>query len=797
MRLLIPGIICVGFVLTSRAAAADLTIWYRQPATKWMTEALPIGNGRVGAMIFGGIGHERVQFNEQTLWSGGPGEWAQYDWGNKPGGAEHIKEIQQLVRDGKIKEADALVKKYLMGDMRAFGAYQNFGDILIDFPDQPDDVSKVQDYRRELDIQNAAARVHYTLDGVTYDREYIASHPDQGILARFTCSKPHGLNVDIRLKGSQKDATITSKPTSLVLSGKVDGNGLGYEAVILAVGGGGHETVKDSVIQIRNADEIVFILTAATEYLPKHPSYRGNDFRAFNQKVLDSVTPKTFERMRDAHQKDFRERFDRVELNLGPATLESSTVPTDERLLAYHKGGDDPALEALYFQFGRYLLLSCSREDSPLPSNLQGIWNDSNTPPWSADFHTNINLQMMYWPAETTNLSECTAPLITMIDRLREPGRETAKTYYGAGGWCVHYTTNAWGFTAPGTNPQWGNFPAAAGWLCQHLWEHYSFSGDRDFLAKRAYPIMKDAAQFWVDHLVEDSDGTLVSSPSYSPEQPLLSAGAAMDQEIVWDLFGNCIEASKVLGVDGELRQKLSDVREKLSPPKIGKYGQLQEWKPDVDDPKNTHRHVSHLFALFPGHQISPITTPDLAAAAKKSLEFRGDAGTGWSMAWKINFWARLLDGDHAHTMLHNQLTPVGGTGTDYQKGGGTYPNLFDAHPPFQIDGNFGATAAMAEMLLQSHNNELHLLPALPKAWPSGSVKGLRAREGFEVDQRWSNGRLETATIRATATGPCRVRCLVPLTVAGGGKTLSTRDLGNGAIEFDCDAHQTYELRPK
>ena len=793
--------------------ADDLTLWYTRPATTWMTEALPIGNGRIGGMVFGGVGRERVQFNENSLWSGGPREWAGYQGGNVPGGGrERVTEIQALLRGGETKAAEDLTRKFLLGDRRAFGAYQPMGDLLIDLPGQPSESADVTDYRRSLDLRRAVAGVRYTVGGATYTREYFCSHPDQVMVLRFSCSRRGGVSLVLRATTPHKGSTVSTDGGTLSLAGRLRGNGMGFEAVtVVRPEGGSIETRPDS-ISVRGADAVTILMTAATDYLPRYPAYTGNDYRAANRRTLDALAGRSYDQLLEGHEKDYRGLFDRVTLDLGHDGHRE--LPTDDRIVAYSKGAADPGLEALLFQYGRYLLISSSRPGG-LPANLQGLWNDSASPPWASDYHLNINLEMNYWLAEVTNLSECSEPLIGFIDSLREPGRVTARTYYGAGGWTAHTMVNVFGFTAPGWDVPWGNFPAGGAWLCQHLWDHYAFTGDREYLARTAYPIMREAAQFWVDHLVEDADGTLVSSPSFSPEQGGISAGATMDQEIVWDLFTNCIEAGRVLDTDAEFRQTLTRMRERLSPPKVGRHGQLQEWKADIDDPRNHHRHASHLFALHPGRQISPLATPDLAAAARRSLEFRGDGGAGWSMAWKVNFWARLFDGDHAHRMLRNLLTPAAATRVDMEKGGGVYPNLLDAHPPFQIDGNFGATSGITEMLLQSHTVEeasasenaspgkpaartLHLLPELPKAWPTGSATGLRARGGFEVDETWAEGVLREATLRAIGREDrlCRVRTSVAVSVTRDGKAVAVRRVGGAGntMEFDAVGGATYTL---
>jgi alpha-L-fucosidase 2 len=774
---------CV-FIFVS-SARADLKLWYAKPASAWMTEALPIGNGRIGGMVFGTIGQEHIQFNESHLWSGGPGEWSDYANGNLPGGADHVKQLQDFLRAGNVAGATPLVKQYFVGNKKAYGAYQPFGDLLIDchaaapkeFP---------QDYFRELDLDAGVARVHYTLDGVTYEREYFCSYPDQVMVMRFTASKPGSINLTLHITSGQAGASVAATNNTVTLSGKLPGNSMGYQGVAIMRSEGAQPHNAGNAVQVEKADAVMILLTAATDYLPKFPTYKGNDYQAANDNALQSTGSKSYKDLLDAHEKDYQALFGRVALNLPVGT--GADLPTDQRLAANQKS-PDPALAELFYQFGRYLLISSSRPGG-LPSNMQGLWNDNGNAPWGSDFHTAMNVQMMYWPAETGNLSECAEPLIDFINGLREPGRATAKTYYGAGGWVTHFASNVWGYTAPGTGT-YENLPASAAWLCQHVWDHYTFTGSKRYLRDVGYPIMKEAAQFWVDHLCEDADGTLVASPSVSPEIGPVSAGCSMDQEIIWDLFTNCIEASKVLDTDAEFRAQLTQMREKLSPLKIGKWGQLQEWKADVDDPKETHRHVSHLFALHPGHEISPITTPELAAAARKSLEARGDGGPGWGIGWKVDFWARLLDGDHAYTVLQSLLLPTVATRSSSNAGMGTYPNMFDAHPPLQVDGDLAGAAGIAEMLLQSQNDEIHLLPALPKAWSSGNVRGLRARGGFEVDETWKDGALTAAKIQAGSDGVCRIRSAVPITIGG---VSDARHPQDNVTEFEAKAGQTYVI---
>ncbi|MFZ5517654.1 MAG: glycosyl hydrolase family 95 catalytic domain-containing protein [Candidatus Zhuqueibacterota bacterium] len=632
-----------------------------------------------------------------------------------------------------------------------YGAYQSLGDLLV----RVDHAGHPTNYRRELDLNRAVGSVRYTCGDIEYNRTYFASYPARALVFHFDSNDPGGTNYQIRFPTDHHIMEQSFSDNQLVILGEVTDNGMKFEARMRFEIGHGEIHFSENSIRILHADHVTIYFSAATDYLPIHPNYRGRNFSALNRDVITKISTQSFEQILEKHVADYQNLFHRLRLQLGKSTAGDKS--TDQRLIDYNAGVLDPQLEALYFQFGRYLLISSSRPGT-LPANLQGKWNHSNNPPWACDYHTDINVEMNYWPAEVTNLSECHLPLIDFVESLRVPGRLSAREHFNAKGWIACTMLNTFGFTAPGWDFPWGFFPVGAAWLCQHVWEHFAFTRDSVYLRETALPLMKEAAEFWLDNLIENEDGCLVSAPSYSMEQGGISAGASMDHQIVWDLFTNILEARTILNLQDPLTERIAAAREKIAPPKIGRWGQLQEWIEDRDDPENKHRHLSHLFALHPGRQITLQHTPELARAARTSLEARGDGGTGWSLAWKISFRARLHEGDRAHQMLHTLLRPTTSQEYDYLNAGGTFPNLFCAHPPFQIDGNFGGCAGIAEMLLQSHTGEIHLLPALPSAWPDGEVTGLCARGGFVIDMTWRAGRLSKVSLRSRIRGECKIR---------------------------------------
>jgi alpha-L-fucosidase 2 len=740
---------------------ANMKLWYRQPAKRWV-EALPIGNGRLGAMIYGKTDEELIQLNEDSVWYGGPKDR------HNPDAAAYLPKIRQLILDGEVEEAQYLTRMAFTPSNKFFGPYQPLADLNLWFDRHH---GKETDYYRELDLETGIVRVQYTVAGVRYQRELLSSAADQVLAVRISCDKPGGLRFCANLTRRPFDGDVSVLGCDrIAMQGQCGPDGIKYASYIQAtVEGGSVQTIGD-FISIENATAVSLWLAAGT-------TFRSADPLGLCIRQVAAAVEKGYERVKQDHAAEHSGLMNRVSVVLqdGEGVPSRAQLPTDERLEQVKAGGEDAGLVSLYFQYGRYLLLGSSRPGT-LPANLQGIWNDNFKPSWESNYTTNINLQMNYWPAEVGNLAECHEALFDFIDRLRINGRVTARTMYNCRGFVVHHNTNIWADTVlNGLNVRAATWPMAGAWLATHLWEHYRYGGDDVFLAERAYPVMKEAAEFYLDFLVEDSQGRLVTCPSASPENKYISpngqvgflaAGPTMDTQILSFLFDSCVEAGTLLQDNTGFIERLKEIRGKLPEPQLGEEGQLLEWLEDYEEEDKGHRHISHLFGLHPGESISVAKTPELARAAKITLQRRlsnGGGHTGWSRCWIINFWARLGEGEEAYDNVLALLRKS------------TDPNLFDEHPPFQIDGNFGGAAGIAEMLMQSHSGEISLLPALPRAWRNGAFTGLRARGGFELDLTWQDGKLEQCVIRAKQSGACRLRCTVPVIVTdGSGNRIAT-----------------------
>jgi alpha-L-fucosidase 2 len=735
-------------------AQQALKLWYKQPAGNVWTAALPVGNGRIAGMVFGNPAEELLQLNEATVWTGSPNR------NENPEALAALPQIRQLIFDGKQKEAQELAGEKIQTKLSGGQMYQPVGTLHLAFPGH----DHYDNYYRELDIEKAVATTTYTVDGVKYTREVFASVPAQTIIVRLSSSKPGTLGFSAYLTTPQKNATVKASGKELIVNGTtgshegVDGK-VKFNGITRVIASGGSVTTSDTAVTVKNANSALLFISMATNYV----NYQDLSADAVKKAsaYLNAAVKQPYDALLKGHIAAYQRYFNRVKIDLG--TSDAAKDPTDVRLVNFSKAYD-PQFVSLYFQFGRYLLISCSQPGGQ-PATLQGLWNSEMSPPWDSKYTININTEMNYWPAEKDNLPEMHEPLVQMVKELSVTGQGTARILYGARGWVAHHNTDLWRITGPVDRIFWGIWSMGGAWLAQHLWDRYLYNGDKRYLAD-VYPAIKGAALFFVDDLVEDPKRKyLVVNPGTSPEnapstRPNVSfdAGCTMDNQIVFDALSAAINAAEILGKDAALVDTFKAVRRRLPPMQVGQYGQLQEWIDDLDNPKDNHRHISHLYGLYPSAQISPDRTPVLASAANTTLLQRGDVSTGWSMGWKVNWWARLQNGEHALKLITNQLSPVG------QHGGGTYTNLFDAHAPFQIDGNFGCTSGITEMLMQSHDGVIYVLPALPPQWKTGNIKGLRARGGFVIDDlAWQDGKITKLVITSTLGGNCRIRSAVPL----------------------------------